>query len=140
MTKGKDQSALRIFLSYAAEDKEHARKLSPILLSHRPEARLFTTETLSAGQDWESILKEEISQCDLFMVLVSRNSVDSVWVLHEFGAAWALDKPIIPVVANMSMLSRIPVTLSQYQVVRIEDIEKPDAIEQVLERYEGVLA
>ena len=95
--KEKGKSASRIFLSYVRADRTYALKLRS-LLSQRPNLSIFTTETLSAGEDWESKLKDELSQSDIFIVLLSSNSVDSKWVLHELGAAWALNKPIIPVI------------------------------------------
>lgn len=131
----KGKPASRIFLSYVRADKAHANKLRS-LLSQRPNVRVFTTETLSAGEDWESKLKDELSQSDIFMVLLSSNSVNSKWVLHELGAAWALDKPIIPVVINPGVFSKIPVMLRELQSVEIKDLENPEVIDQILEGYE----
>lgn len=133
--KEKRKQALRIFLSYATADRVYAHKLQS-LLSQRPNVRIFTTETLSAGEDWQSRLKDELSQCDVFLVLLSPNSVDSKWVLHELGAAWAIDKPIVPIVTHPEVFSKIPVMLSQTQFVEIKDLEKPEVINQILERYE----
>lgn len=138
--KRKHKRALRIFLSYAAADKAEARKLLHSLLSQRPDLQIFTTETLSAGEDWESRLKQEISQCDIFVVVITRHSVDSAWVLQQLGAAWALNKPIIPVVTNRSIFSRVPVALSQVHSIKIKDLEKPEVIERILDYYEEVMA
>jgi hypothetical protein len=123
--RGKD--GLRIFLSYATADRTDARKVRS-LLSKRPDLRIFTTETLSAGEDWESKLKGEISQCEIFIVLVSPTSVDSKWVLHELGAAWALDKPILAVVTDPEVVSKIPLNLRGVEIVEIKDLEKPEEV------------
>jgi len=138
--KEKGKPALRIFLSHDAADSAYARKLSRSLLSQRPNLRIFTPETLSAGEDWQSKLKDELFQCDIFMVLLSPNSVYSPWVLKELGAAWGLEKPIIPVVTHPEMLARIPVKLGKVQLVDIKDLENPEAINQILERYEEEVA
>jgi hypothetical protein len=136
--KEKGKQALRIFLSYATADREYARRLRS-LLSKWPNLRVFTTETLSAGEDWESKLRDELSQSDIFVVLLSLNSVDSKWVLHELGAAWALDKPIISVVTHPEVLSRIPMDLREIQSVAVEYLEShPEVIKQIFERYEEV--
>ena len=136
--KEKGKQALRIFLSYAVADKEYARRLRS-LLSKRPNLRVFTTETLSAGEDWESKLRDELSQSDIFVVLLSLNSVDSKWVLHELGAAWALDKPIISVVTHPGVVSKIPMDLREVQSVEVEYLEShPEVIKQIFERYEEV--
>ena len=127
---------LRIFLSYATADREYARRLRS-LLSRRPNLRIFTTETLSAGEDWESRLKDELSQSDIFVVLLSLNSVDSKWVLHELGAAWALDKPIISVVTHPGVVSKIPMDLREVQSVEVEYLEShPEIMRQIFKRYD----
>jgi nucleoside 2-deoxyribosyltransferase len=135
--KERGKQVLRIFLSYTAVDRMYANKLRS-LLSQRPNLRIFTTETLSAGEDWESKLKDELSQCDIFIVLLSSNSVDSEWVLHELGAAWALNKPIIPIVTHPEVFSKIPLTLRGIKFAEIKDLEKPEVISQILEHYEEV--
>lgn len=133
--KGKRKPALRIFLSYAAADRVYAHQVRS-LLSQRPNVHLFTTETLSAGEDWQSKLKDELSKCDLFLVLLSPNSVESKWVLHELGAAWAIDKPIVPIVTHPEVFTKVPVALSQTQFVEIKDLAKPGIMNRILEHYE----
>jgi len=137
-TQKKGKQALRIFLSYAAADREYARKLRS-LLSRRSNLQIFTPEALSAGEDWVSKLKDEISQCDIFVVLLSSSSVNSEWVLSELGAAWALGKLIVPVITHPEVFSKIPVVLKDVLSVEIKYLEShPEAIEQILARYEEV--
>lgn len=135
--KVKRNQTLRIFMSYTAADHVHAHKLRD-LLSQRPNVRIFTTEMLSAGEDWQSKLKDELSKCDVFVVLLSPNAVDSKWVLHELGAAWAIGKPIIPIVTLPEVFSKIPMRLSHLQFFEIKDLEKPEIINHILEPYEKV--
>lgn len=134
--KKKDKKKIRIFLSYAIADDMYAHKLFRIL-SHRRDLRVFTTEMLSAGEDWESKLKEEITQCDIFMMLLSPNSVDSNWVLHELGAAWGLNKLIIPVVIHPGTVTKIPVQLPKSQSVVFDDFTNPEAIDKIFDSYEA---
>ena len=128
------KQVFRVFLSYAITDRVQAHKLRS-LLSKRPNLRVFSTEMLSAGENWEPKLRDELSQCDIFLVLLSPSSVDSPWILHELGAAWALNKPIIPIVTRPGLFSKIPLELSGIQSVEIKDIEKPEVIDQLLEHY-----
>ncbi|MGA9995813.1 MAG: toll/interleukin-1 receptor domain-containing protein [Pyrinomonadaceae bacterium] len=122
----------RIFLSYASVDKACATLLRK-LLAHQPNLRIFTNDSLSAGENWESKLKSELTSCDLFVVLVSPASVESDWVLHELGAAWGLGKPIVAVTTHPEVSSKIPVALSEIRLIDIKDIENPDVINQILE-------
>jgi hypothetical protein len=69
-------------------------------------------------------------------VLLSPQALESKWVLHELGAAWGLKKPIVSVVTHPEVAAKIPVALSEVQLVDIKDLETPEAINQILERYE----
>jgi len=126
---------LRIFFSFAAVDRTYAHRVQNIL-SQRPDVRIFTTESLSAGEDWQSKLKHELASSDIFIVLLSPNSIASKWVLHELGAAWGTDKPIIPIVTNPEIVSNrlIPLKLKQYLDIS-KLIEDPNNLEGVIEQY-----
>jgi len=136
--KARNRDALRVFLSYAAADKPYADKVRSVF-SRRASLRIFTTESLSAGEDWASRLKDELSQCQLFVVVLSPSSVDSNWILHELGAAWGLNKPIIPVVTDPEVISKIPLALRGIKFVQIKELEKPEVITQLLERYQDLM-
>lgn len=137
--KAKSKAALKVFVSFASADKAYARKLLNSL-SLRPNLRIFTTNMLSAGEDWESKLKSELSATDLFFILLSRNSLESRWVLHEFGAAWGLQKPIIPILTDPEAKLKVPVELRNVHLVNISDLENPDILNQILARYETLAA
>lgn len=131
----KNKNKRRVFFSYAAADSSSALRLRS-LLSQQPNLQVFTTDSLSAGEDWVSKLKSELSACDIFFVLISPNSLDSNWVLYEIGAAWGLDKPIVPVVTNKDLVSKLPFPASQFQPVEIDEFENPQAVNYILEHYE----
>lgn len=133
--KSKHQEPLRIFLSHASDDISNAHKLERLLSKHS-NVRVFSTENLSAGEDWQSILKDELSNCDVFFVMLSPNTINSKWVLQELGAAWAMDKPIVVSGTNIDLLSQIPVSISEKQFVNIEDLVKPDKLNQILAPFE----
>ena len=133
--KKKGKRPLRIFLSYAATDSANASQLHR-LLSQRLNLRIFTQKELSAGEDWRSKLKRELVQCDLFVVLLSPNAVQSAWVLQELGGAWMLDKPIISVITDPYVLDKIPIALKKELMIDIDDLENPEALDEIFERYE----
>jgi hypothetical protein len=130
----KSKTPIQIFLSYTMADIAYARKIRA-LLSQRLNLRIFTTETLSAGEDWKTKIRDEIAQCDIFVVLLSPDAVTSPWVLNELGAAWGLQKPIISIVTQPDVFAHLPILLDR--IINIEDVEKPGTITQILEHYEG---
>jgi nucleoside 2-deoxyribosyltransferase len=52
---------------------------------------------IAGGEAIPDSIRNNIQQCDEFLVLLSRYSIDRPWVLIEMGAAWALEKPIIAI-------------------------------------------
>jgi hypothetical protein len=131
---------IHVFLSHASADRECMRRLRSIL-SEVPHLRVFTTETLSAGENWLAKLKSEISRSDVFVVILSPSSVHSEWVLFELGAALALDKLIIPVLTDPEALARIPLDLRGIQSLEMDDIEqRPNSLTRMIQRYERVSA
>jgi hypothetical protein len=135
----KPKHVYRVFLSHSVGDRVYADKLRR-LLSKRPDVSVFSVETLSAGENWQSKLKDEISNCDIFAVIFSPNSVDSQWLLQELGAAWSLHKPIIPVVTQPNLLRKIPLTLQQTRVVNFNELEKPEDFDRWFESLEAAAA
>ena len=134
-TKG--EPTLRVFLSYEQSDRPYADRLRHLLsqaqgIGHR----IFTTDSLSAGEDWSNKLREEIAGSDVFLVLLSPSSARSKWVLQELGAAWALNKPIIPVLTHPELSVKPPVELSDARIVSLESLESPETVRELLEPYE----
>jgi hypothetical protein len=131
----KDRAHPKIFLSYSAEDHAQALKLRSLFSQHS-NSEIFTIDKLSAGEDWASRLKIELSTCDIFIVLLSPRALESSWVLHEIGAAWGLGKRIIAIYTHSDIINRIPVTLDENYIVDIKDLENPDFVSHLLERCE----
>ena len=126
-------ATLRIFFSYALADKARAQPLRR-LLSQQAQVRIFSTDELSAGDDVLSHLREEIVGCDLFVVLLSPEALNSSWVLHELGAAWGLEKPIVAVMTQPQV--SVPVDLSKASIVRLTSLESAEEVDQLLAPYQ----
>lgn len=132
---------MRVFVSHSGikEDMAFARKLGKLLVQ-RLNAHAFTTHELSLGENWETKLRNELRQADVVLVLLSRDSVSSKWVLHELGAAWAMHKPIIPVVTTRDILKKIPVALDPNSALEFEDIDSAEKADHFIQAFEDSLA
>lgn len=130
---------IRVFLSYAASDIELARKLGR-LLSQRAGARVFLPENLSAGEDWQARLREELAEADAVVVLVTPEAVHSSWVLHELGAAWGLKKPIFVVASGRHLLRNLPLSPESFRVFETKDLDAPDAAKDLIQQLQDALA
>ncbi|HZE63679.1 MAG TPA: toll/interleukin-1 receptor domain-containing protein [Pyrinomonadaceae bacterium] len=136
----KPKDSIRVFVSYAREDKGPASELIG-QLSRQSNFHVFTTDKMSAGENWQSKIKKELSKSDYFLVILSPTSIESKWVQFELGAAWGLNKFIIPVVTSEEVINRIPLEFSHLKVIDIEDLKrKPDSIGEIIESYEKTAA
>jgi hypothetical protein len=136
----KNKNNINIFVSYALEDSGPAAELMS-QLARQPKFQVFTTDKISAGQNWRSKIKKELSQSDYFLVLLSPTSVQSKWVQFELGAAWGLNKFIIPVVTSQDIVDQIPLEFGNLHVIELKDLEgKPESIGDIIESYEKTAA
>lgn len=122
----------RFFLSYSFKDRERARELVN-LLSNRSDVHFFDSTMISAGEDWPSWLKEELLKSDIFLVLLSPNSLASEFVMQELDAAWASDKPIVAALMDTATRYKLPVQSAQ--VLELQELEKPEVIDQIIDDY-----
>jgi hypothetical protein len=132
------QHAPRVYISHAAADNVLARKIRNLLRSNF-DADVSTTEDLSAGGDWESQLRREISDSDYFVALLTPQSVRSTFVLQDLGAAWALGKPIIPLTTRRNVLNTIPLSVDESQMIELADVDDPAASDELARRFSQII-
>lgn len=82
------ETPTRIFISHVTREPDLAlaRDLRARLMSAGHYCFL-ATESLKPGDDWSQQIDSELSQCDLFLVLLSRLSVRSDMVVEEVARA-----------------------------------------------------
>lgn len=139
MREGKEnRTAKKVFLSYAVGDRPPAAKLRAMLASHT-NWETFTTDDLSAGDGWVAKLKRELEECDLFIFLLSPNSLTSALSLQELGAAWGIEKRILVVYTHPEIVDRLPISLPEEQMVSLSEFETPEFISHFLDYSEAAV-
>lgn len=89
-------NSTEIFVSYSSRDAEIASELVSRL--HDVGLRCFVAERdITASQQWQPALRDEIKKAKAVLILLTPRSLKSNWVAIETGAAWVLEKAIIPV-------------------------------------------
>jgi hypothetical protein len=134
----KRKRPVKIFLSHSYGDTAVARKIRDLLLHHLS-LRVFLHDDLSAGENWQSKLQKELRDADVFVALLTPNSVSDSWLLQETGAAWGLEKPIIPLVARQEILDRFPIQLRSYPALDLKDLDTPDGAQRFTEALDQAL-
>lgn len=84
-----------VFLSYASQSKQ-ARAIYNYIVAAGGKAFL-SEKHLKAGDDFAEAIRTALHSSEELWLLLSPNSLKSEWVISEWGAAWALGKPIVPI-------------------------------------------
>jgi hypothetical protein len=130
----RNKNDIKVFVSYAMEDRGQAAALVDQLATN---FQVFSASKMSAGENWQSKIKKELSKSDYFLVLLSPISVRSKWVQFELGAAWGLNKFIIPVVTSKDVINQIPLEFTNLRVLLLQDLKSnPRSINDLIESYE----
>jgi len=113
---------LDIFISYSRENQDIAKGLIQDLKSL--EHKVWYDEDLSGGKVWWDHILKKILECDLFVYVLSPNSLDSYACKSELSYAIALNKRILPVLVSDDVsINLLPSNLSIIQHVdyRLQD-------------------
>jgi TolB-like protein len=106
-----------VFLSYASQDAEAARRVCEALRSGGVEVWFDADGGLEHGDEWDAKIRRQIKECVLFIPLISANTQ----ARHEgyFRLEWELAAE-----RAMSIASGVPFILP----VVIDDTREPDAL------------
>lgn len=129
------QRSVRVFLSYAQADQSLAHLVRDIF-SRSPFVTVFDSDVLSAGENWETRLRSELNRADVVAVLVSPDSVGSSWVLRELGAAWGLQKNIVPLVTAPELLGKLPIQLNRTASISLDHVTTKHGAERLMQDFE----
>ncbi len=89
--------AYKVFISYSTNDFPIVENVRRLLTN--PGVEVFIAEySVSPGNQLNNTIVTAIKNCDLFVLLWSRNSKFSEYVPQEIGIARGNNKPIFPIV------------------------------------------
>jgi tetratricopeptide (TPR) repeat protein len=89
-----------IFVSYSRADRPFVDDFVPLLRQVFSDHEIWFDEHISGGEDWWNRILSEINDCDLFIYLLSNDSLASEYCQAEFREALRLQKPCLPVIAR----------------------------------------
>jgi hypothetical protein len=107
----------QIFISYSRVDTEKAEWLINRLKRSFPDATIWYDKHLKGrgGQNWWNTILDAIEESDIFLFLLSNESLASEYCQAEFTESQRLKRPFIAV--QLRDRTKIPASLSDYQYV-----------------------
>ena len=102
-----------LFISYCNSDQEHLDEVvAKLKLAFPKQNTVFdhVDSNTGFGDDFCKEIKQKIRRCDFVLLIVSKESLESQWVMYELIEAAKHEKPVIPylVDANIDPASQFP--------------------------------
>lgn len=123
-----------IFLSHAAQDHSLAETLVE-QAANRGLSVFFAPKSLEFGAEFGEDIRRALTESRELWLLVTPISMESQWVMTEWGAAWALGKTIIPILLQVPP-ENLPDRLRSRHAVNYHDSE--ELLEQAVRRKQGL--
>ncbi len=130
-----------VFISHSHADQALAEALVEFVLGAldiEPDALRCTSvpgHQLPFGRTISEQLKADIDTSSAILVLLTRDSLRSNWVLFELGASWALGKIVVPILGRQLSVDALPGPLAAYPSVPIDAADASnrlaDAVAQI---------
>ena len=117
---------MKIFVSYARVDKPYCIRIIETLHAHD----VWYDQRLYAGQDWWKEILRRLDWCDVFIYLLSPDSVASLYCRRELEIALRLKRDVIPVLINRETV--LPENMTEWQYVDLCDNLTVENIAQLL--------
>jgi hypothetical protein len=102
-----------LFVSYSKKDSDFAFKLADDLTAQG--RRVWIDRQIGGGERWRSSIAQALRDSDAMIVILSPNSVESEWVMHEGSIASGLEKPIFPIM--IAPVTRLPIWMEELQYI-----------------------
>ncbi len=109
----------RIFISYDRDDRPLTRQLANQLRRVYGHDDVWFDENIYGGADWWQEIRKQIAVCDIFIFLMSEESLVSPYCEKERSEAERLKKEILPI--RIAPIKQIPDSLRQIQYVDMSE-------------------
>jgi hypothetical protein len=124
--KDKIRKRYLVFISHSEKDRWVARQMAALI---GEQGRRYGVETfldekdIEGGESISDSIRKNIQECDEFLVLLSRYSIDRPWVLIEIGAAWVLGKRITAIIDKVTP-EEMPDIITPYKALDLNSFDQ----------------
>lgn len=127
---------MKLFISYAPNDRPRIEELANLLNEAGHEA--WIDHALTAGQRWETELREQVEECDALVYGLSREALKSEWSKREFRLAKKAKMPIFPVIINANVKADIPSDVKPYPLTDCSEDVNSDSVAGLLAELSNI--
>lgn len=127
-----------VFISYSSKDTQTVKKITQIL---NDEGIQYwkAPEMIPAGSNYAREIPRAIEKCQVFLLLLSESSQDSIWVEKEIDCAINHRKTIVPLnLTGVPLSEMFRFYLNNVQTILYSENEE-EATAQLLERLRGLI-
>jgi hypothetical protein len=117
----------RVFITHAASDRQIAEYVRDVLKELKPGIEVFVASRpglIQSGEEWWARIKAELRAADAYIVLLTPQSVERLWVAFESGAAWMAKRPMLTVSAGGLNRAEVPMPLAVFQITSLQETEE----------------
>ncbi len=111
-----------VFLSYSAKDKSQASQVRDRLKSAGLSC-FMASQNIQGGDSWSDEIRKGLLHSREICILVTVNSLSSDWVSAEWGAAWVLQRRVVPLLQGVAS-GNLPHRLRNVQTRNFSDLGK----------------
>lgn len=128
---------VKVFVSHSSRDKLLVELVVELLVAalRIPKGDIRCTSVagcrLPAGADAQDVLVEDIQASPVFVVLLTKDSVDAHFVLFELGARWGQRRPMIPILGPGAGFELLPSPVRHLHALKTD--EETDLMQLVRE-------
>ena len=133
---------LSVFVSHSSQDSEIAEALADLLRAafRISASKIRCTSTngyrLKLGEETEEALRREVIESETCIGLITEASVESAYVLFEFGARWGAKRHLAPVLAAGANSSLLRGPISNLNALSCDD---PAQVHQIIDDLSHVI-
>ena len=111
---------MKIFISYSREDTDFAKYVNKYLRDKGHDV-LIDVNSIRVGDAWARSIEKNISDCDIFVVILTHDSITSPNVEKEVLQAQKQNKIIVPCINEDVEYSKIKWGLEEKQGIEFSD-------------------
>lgn len=123
-----------VFVSHAASESAVVNTFVGYLRIALPDVRFYVSSSyqyLKPGASWWDDIRSTLSQAQIILACISRQSIDKPWILFESGVGIGCGAVVIPVILDDLPYSHINPPLSMYQAVRMNKNGASSLVESI---------